>query len=140
MRALAVLPFRAQLHPGTVDAAVPVGEASSRFEIAYPATVPLIEGSYEIPTQLCTTVTVSFAKPFNGDRDNFGAWLELNSAQVIRDEVLPRVNGLLLAIKASAPENSFSVATIRSVGELDLVFVNLHWDGQWPAPVLVDTG
>jgi hypothetical protein len=125
MAALAVLPFRAQLSSGRVKAAVGPGESLSQFEISYPLTIPLVQGGYEIPTELCTTVKVSFVKSFNGDSEAFRSWLETNGIQVIRDEVLPRINNLLLAIKASAPD-TFSAATLRSVGELDLVFVNLY--------------
>jgi hypothetical protein len=67
--------------------------------------------------------------PFNGDAESFSNWLGLNAASVVRDEVLPRLNRLLLAIAASASDD-FSTRTIRSVGELDLVFVNLSWDSK----------
>src|ERR1700686_2276546 len=105
--ALAVIPFRAQVSAGRVEAAVRSGEAASVFEISYPATIPLVEGvqgGFAIPTQLCTTITVKFKKLFAGDATAYRSWVEANSAQVVRDEVLPRINGLLLAIKASSPD------------------------------------
>lgn len=107
-----------------MEASIPPYETPTRFDIAYPATFALWEG-HELATGLSTVIKVSFEKTFTGDEEFFREWLRTNDVSVVRDEILPRLNNFLLAIKATQPD-LFLTSTLRNIGELDLVFVNLY--------------
>jgi hypothetical protein len=124
---LVLLAFRGEVVPGAVAGRLGGDDDETTFELSYVDSFPL-GPNHAIPARTCTLIRMSFIKPFAPDQ-NFQKWLTDNAVAVISEDVLPRLNHFLLAIKLANTGRPF-LETLRSAGEVDLAFVNLSLDGE----------
>jgi hypothetical protein len=123
-----LLPFRGAVAPGEVTDTLQGEEHPTTYVITYMKELRIAPG-YIVPAQSCTAIALRFPKRFNGSAADFKVWVRENATRVVREDILWRLNHLLVGLKFAQPADVFGMQAIRNVGELDLYYLNLLVDG-----------
>jgi|SRR5215216_329363 len=122
LESLVVLPFRPEVKPLSSSGRISPDTWETTFTLGYQQRLDI--ATLSIDVSLCTIVNTETCMPFNGSQEQAKNWARNNTASIVNDRILPRLNSFLLQIKHSAPE-PLKTGVIRNVGDIDLVFSNL---------------
>ena len=126
-----VLPFRCEVRPFNVAATLPGDAWETAFRLYYQETIPRgpQDPIFSVNTSFCTFIKVKTALRRGQGINQAFLWARDHPAQVLSDHVLPRVNHLLLHLKHAKPE-AIATSAIRTVGDVDLVYCHLSFEGK----------
>ena len=131
LKAVLVLPFRSWLPESPFRASWCFGGDDWNTEITLYHSqfflIPVAPG--RVDTSLSTITEISTGLPFQDDREVAKKWAMNHSADIIADRILPRLNDFLLRVKHAYP-NPLQTGTMRSLGDIDLLFSRLFFEGE----------
>jgi len=150
LAALLILPFRASVEEFDISGQLPNDDWVTGFKLYYRDTVswssfrregqPRVAVSggvvsaidrppLPLNTTWCTFIEVQTKFPFTGTQAEAESWVRDHAAGIVSDSIIPRVNQLTLGLKRTAPDLLIT-GTLRTVGDMDLAFVNLAFEGK----------
>jgi len=131
LKAVLVLPFRSWLPESPFRASWCFGGDDWNTEITLYHSqfflIPVAPG--RVDTSLSTITEISTGLPFQDDREVAKKWAMNHSADIIADRILPRLNDFLLRVKHAYP-NPLQTGMMRSLGDIDLLFSRLFFEGK----------
>lgn len=131
LESLMILPFRGGIRPCQISGKIPGDDWETAFKLYYTEKFPLMPGRPDalVDVSLCTLVQLRTGLPFIGNQEKAKQWTQNNRLRVIKERILPRLNHFLLHLKYAEPR-AVMTGTLRNVGDVDLVFSNVVFEGE----------
>jgi hypothetical protein len=125
-----IVPFRCGLEQNKFNSKFKNEDFVTQIEIKYHDTLDIKEiPGLSLQTKLCTFIEIQTKLLLGLEKETAKKWIKENHLKIIESNILPKINHFFYHIKYQKPD-LLSTGVIRAIGPIDLLFVNLIFDGE----------